>query len=65
MLTLHLEKLDKVGIIKVSNKFAQKTTSLGHRIKLFRKFIKSDLDNILRISKNFEWQDNSNTNNRK
>ena len=55
MLMSHPDKLDKVDIIKVADKFAQKTKHTGQRIKLFRNFAKADLDNVPKIRHDFEW----------
>ena len=55
MLISHLEKLDKVDLIKVANKFVQKISHTSCRMKLFGKFVQSDLHDALRMSANFEW----------
>ena len=54
MLTSHPEKLEEVDLIKVANKFVQKTSYTGCRMKLFGKFVQSDLDDLLRMKTNFE-----------
>ena len=50
----HSEKIDKVGLIKVVNKFVKKTARTVCRMKLSGKFAQSDLDSVPRMDPAFE-----------